>query len=97
MKTITIKVNGKKYRVKDCKGLSSVRGLMFDSLKDKDGALIHSNKIWTPFCLPLNLFFLDEKFRVISKQKSVPLTMNPKTWRTYSNEKAKYCLEIKAK
>lgn len=94
MKIISMKVNGKKYRVKDCRGLSSIRGLMFDS-KSK-GALIHANSIWTPFCVPLNLFFLDEKFRVISREKAVPLTLNPKTWQTYSNKKAKYCLEIKA-
>ena len=94
MKIITIKVNGKKYRVKDCRGLSSVRGMMFD--KKSSGALIYANSIWTPFCPPLTLFFLDEKFRLVSKQKAIPLTLNPKTWRTYSNKKAKYCLEIKA-
>ncbi|HIG97533.1 MAG TPA: hypothetical protein HA230_04270 [Candidatus Aenigmarchaeota archaeon] len=93
MKMITIKVNGKKYRVKDCRGLSSVMGMMFD--KKSSGALIYANSIWMPFCPPLILFFLDEKFKVLSKEKTMPLTLNPKTWRTYSNKKAKYCLEIK--
>lgn len=94
---INFKLNGKKFKVKDCRGISSVRGLMFDKLENYDGALVYSNKIWTPFCAPLTLFFLDEKKRVIGKQKSVPLTLNPKTWKTYSNKKAKYCLEIKRK
>ena len=97
MKLIKIKVAGKTYRVKDCRGLSSIRGLMFDGLENYDGALIYANKIWTPFCPPLTLFFLDEKFKVVKKQKAAPLTLHPKTWKTYSNKKAKYCLEIKAK
>ncbi|MEK6887326.1 MAG: hypothetical protein AABX14_00090, partial [Candidatus Aenigmatarchaeota archaeon] len=78
----------------DCRGLSSARGMVFD--KKSNGALIYANSIWTPFCPPLVLFFLDEKFRVVSKQNAAPLTLNPKTWRTYSNKKAKYCLEIRA-
>jgi uncharacterized membrane protein (UPF0127 family) len=95
---IRIRIKGKNYSVKDCKGLSSVRGLMFDNLKDKDGALIHANSIWMPFVSQkLNLFFLDGNKKVLSMQKAVPLGLDPKTWKVYSDKKAKYCLEVKAK
>ncbi len=96
-KFIKIRVNGKTYRVKDCKGLLSIRGLMFDN-SEADGALIYGNKIWMPFVkYDLDLFFLDGKMKILSKEKAVPMTLNPKTWKIYSNKKAKYCLEIKAK
>jgi len=69
---------------------------MFDDMNDKDGALIHGNSIWMPFVkYDLDLFFLDKDFVVVDVQKAVPLTFNPKTWRTYKCEEAKYCLEIK--
>ncbi len=98
MKIIKIKIKGKIFRVKDCRGISSVRGLMFDDIKGHDGALVYANSIWMPFVKHnLDLFFLDEKFRVIGKQRAVPLTLNPKTWKVYKNKKARYCLEIKAK
>ncbi len=96
MKIIEIKANGKTYRVKDCKGFASVRGLMFDKIDKYDGALIYANNIWMPFVKSkLDLFFLDNRMKVLEKQTAVPLTLNPKTWKTYSNKKAKYCLEIK--
>ncbi len=95
MKMITIKMGRKKFRVKDCKGLSSIRGMMFDN-SDADGALIYGNSIWMPFVRQnLDLFFLDENKKVIEKKRAVPLTLNPKTWKIYKNKKAKYCLEIK--
>jgi len=98
MKLIKIKINGKTFCVKDCKGLSSVRGLMFDDIRGYDGALIYANNIWMPFVKhPLDLFFLDAKMRVIEKQRAIPMTLNPKTWKVYKNEKAKYCLEVKSK
>lgn len=93
-KIINLKLNGKKYHVKDCKGLSSIRGMMFDH-SDADGALIYANNIWMPFCPPLTLFFLDENMKLLSKQQAVPITLDPRTWKTYSNKKAKYCVEIK--
>ena len=97
-KIINFKLNGKNYKVKDCKGLSSARGLMFDDIKGYDGALIYANNIWMPFVKhKLDLFFLDDKFSVLSKEKAVPMTLNPKTWKVYKNDKAKYCLEIKSK
>ncbi len=97
-KIIKMKIGGRVFRVKDCEGISSVRGLMFDDVEGYDGALIHANNIWMPFVKHrLDLFFLDKKFKVIEKQKAVPLTLNPNTWKVYKNNKAKYCLEIKSK
>jgi uncharacterized membrane protein (UPF0127 family) len=90
-----IKIGSKVLRIKDCRGLSSARGLMFDSLADKDGALIYANNIWMPFCRSLDLYFLDKNFVVLGKKTAVPMTMNPKTWKVYANEKARYCLELK--
>ncbi len=95
MPILKIKAGKRILKIKDCRGLSSVRGLMFDSLIDKNGALIHGNNIWMPFCKPLDLYFLDENFVVIEKQVAAPLTLNPKTWKSYSNRDAKYCLEVK--
>ena len=96
-KIIKISVKGKTYRVKDCNTIfSSMRGLMFDDIKGKDGALIHANNIWMPFVRrPLKLFFLDEKMKVICNLNAVPMTLNPKTWKVYSCKEAKYCLEVK--
>ena len=92
---INFRLGRKTYRVKDCKGLSSVRGLMFDN-SGADGALIYANSIWMPFVKqPLDLFFLDKNRKLIEKKRAVPLTLDPRTWKTYSNKKAKYCLEIK--
>jgi uncharacterized membrane protein (UPF0127 family) len=95
MALIPITINKKRLRVKDCKGLSSVRGLMFDSLKGKDGALVYGNRIWMPFVKkPLTLIFLDKNYAVTSVQEAVPITLNPKTWKIYSDKSAKYCLEL---
>ena len=95
-KIIKIKIGGRSYRVKDCRGLASVRGLMFDDINDYEGALIYANNIWMPFVKHnLVLYFLDEKMKPVEKQLAVPLTLNPKTWKTYKSKKAKYCLEIK--
>ncbi len=91
-----IRAGRRALRIKDCKGLSSVKGLMFDSLKDVDGALIYANSIWMPFVKQeLDLFFLDRNFKVVSSERAVPVTLNPATWKIYRNEGAKYCLEVK--
>jgi len=90
-----LRIGGRTLSIKDCPGFASARGLMFDSLKDKDGALIYANNIWMPFCRPLDLYFLDAKFRVLQKQKADPITLNRKTWRIYEDKKASYCLEIR--
>ena len=92
-----IKIGRKKLRIKDCKGISSVKGLMFDRMKGLDGALIYANNIWMPFVKhKLDLLFLDKNYRVLSIQKALPITKNPNTWKIYENKKAKYCLEIKS-
>jgi hypothetical protein len=97
-KIIKIRVGRKILRIKDCKGLSSMWGLMFDNMDKIDGALVYANNIWMPFVSKsLDLLFLDKKSRVIDIQEAVPLTLNPKTWKVYENYRAKYCLEIKPK
>lgn len=93
---VEIKAGRKILRIKDCRGLASIRGLMFDSLADKDGALIHVNNIWMPFCMPLDLYFLDENFVVLEKRKAIPLSLHPRTWKVYINNKAHYCLEVRS-
>ena len=96
MQLLKVKIGNKIFKVKDCRGISSARGLMFDDLKNKDGALIYSNSIWMPFVKnKLNLIFLDEKMKVVEQQAAVPISLNPKTWKVYKNENAKYCLELK--
>lgn len=98
MKVIKIRVRKKVLRIKDCKGLSSISGLMFDDFSKADGALIYSNNMWMLFCKkPLDLFFLGKDFKILSAEHAVPLKpFNTKTWKIYKNEKAKYCLEILA-
>ncbi|MFH1420993.1 MAG: hypothetical protein ABIG30_03470 [Candidatus Aenigmatarchaeota archaeon] len=88
--------DGTKLNVKDCtQTLSSMKGLMFSRLRDIDGALVKGNIIWMPFCKPLDLFFLDKDFNFLEKQPAAPLTLNPKSWKTYSCKAASYCLELR--
>jgi uncharacterized membrane protein (UPF0127 family) len=69
---------------------------MFSDMNDIDGALIYSNSIWMPFVKhELDLFFLDENFIVTSVKRAVPLGLNKKTWKIYTDKNAKYCLEVK--
>jgi uncharacterized membrane protein (UPF0127 family) len=92
-----VKIGNKVLKIKDCKGLASLSGLAFDDMKNHDGALIYANSIWMPFVRhKLDLLFLDRDFRIVDIQKAVPLTINPKTWKSYRCKKAKYCLEIKS-
>ncbi len=91
-----LRIRNKVLKIKDCKGLRSVRGLMFDKMEKYDGALIYANNIWMPFVkYHLDLFFLDKNFRVLEQQKAVPMSINPATWKIYSCKKARYCLEVK--
>ena len=97
MINMLIKIGKKKLRIKDCKGLSSVKGLMFDDMRNFDGALIYGNSIWMPFVRhELDLLFLDKNYKVLDIQKAVPITPDMITWRVYKNKRAKYCLEIKS-
>ncbi|MBI4019648.1 MAG: DUF192 domain-containing protein [Candidatus Aenigmarchaeota archaeon] len=86
------------FTVKDCRSLlSAMHGLMFDSL-NHDGALILGGSIWMPFVKkPLHLVFLSKELTVTSVQYAVPITLNPTTWKTYSDKNAKYCLELARK
>ena len=98
MRLVKIKIGNRILKVKDCKGLSSLKGLMFDSMENHDGALIYSNSIWMPFVKhKLKLIFLDESFKVADTQNSIPLSFNPKSWKIYSCFEAKYCLETNKK
>jgi uncharacterized membrane protein (UPF0127 family) len=96
MKLVNVKIGGKGFRVKNCAGLGSVRGLMFDSMAGYDGALIYANNIWMPFVRrKLNLIFLDKDMRVTSSALAEPMTFRPESWKTYEDESAEYCLELK--
>ncbi len=92
-----VKVNRVNLRIKDCcSPLRAMKGLMFSSLKNIDGALIKGNSIWLLFCKPLTLIFLDKSFQILDQQEAIPMTLNPKTWKLYTCKQAKYCLEIKS-
>lgn len=96
MKLIKVKIGKKNFIVKDCRGVASLRGLMFDSMEDHDGALIEGGSIWMPFVgRKLNLIFLSKDLKVLGQKTAVPLTWHPRTWRVYSSAGAKYCLELK--
>ena len=96
-KMLKVKVKNKTFRIKNCRGVKSIRGLMFDSMEDKHGALIYANSIWMPFVKhDLDLLFLDKKLKPVSKKRAVPITFHPRTWKFYKHENAKYCLELKA-
>ncbi len=82
-------------KIKICNTFSkSFRGLMFDN--DHDGALICGNSVWMPFVKThLLLFFLDGDGIVLSRQAAEPITLNPRTWRTYTDKRASCVLEVK--
>ncbi|MBI2579486.1 MAG: DUF192 domain-containing protein [Candidatus Aenigmarchaeota archaeon] len=89
-------IGKKTFCVKDCRGISCIRGLMFDGMRGIDGALVRGSSIWMPFVKrELDLFFLDKNLTIIKKEPAVPMTFDMKTWRTYSCRGAKYCLEMK--
>jgi uncharacterized membrane protein (UPF0127 family) len=97
MSILKVMVAGKKIRIKDCKGLSSFRGLMFDDMKKYNGALIYAASIWMPFVkYELDLLFLDKNYRIVDIHRAVPVTLDLKTWRIYECNKADYCLEVVA-
>jgi uncharacterized membrane protein (UPF0127 family) len=96
MKLIRVKIGKRTFRIKDCKGVASVWGLMFDEMKNHDGALIYANSVWMPFVKKkLNLIFLDKDMRVIGQTVASPISIDFKSWMIYKNPKAKYCLELK--
>ena len=74
------------------------KGLMF---KKKGRALLifpinAKHSIWTAFMkYPLDLIFIDDSFKIIDIiENTPPLTLNPKTWKTYSpKKKCRYVLE----
>lgn len=100
-----VQIGEKTFNIKDCKGLSSIKGLMFDNMNNKDGALIYSNKIWMPFVkhdlilifvesdFKRIVYLLDEKEFIIS---SIQLAKKNQL-KVYKDEDADYCIEINAK
>ena len=96
MKLVTATISGKKYALKNCAGISSVKGLMFNDMSGIDGALIYGNSIWMPFVKkPLKLVFIDEKMTVVAVHTASPIGLAPDTWKTYWEPKAAYCVELK--
>lgn len=94
--TVKMRIGDKLLRIKDCKGIFSLFGLMFDGMDSVDGALIYANNVWMPFVKKrLDILFLDDSFRVIDIKEAFPFTLNPRTWTVYKNRRAKFCLEIK--
>lgn len=89
MPTLIIELNGKRLRVKDGRGLlSGTIGLMLNNFKDIDGCLIKTNSVHTSFCKPLDLFWLDDDFRIMEVQEAY-------NFGVYSCRKARYCLEVR--
>ena len=87
-------IGKERFLVRDCRGLKSAIGLMFDC--SSEGALVEGNSIWMPFiCSPLHLFFLSEDMKILKYEYAVPLTFHPSTWKVYSCRKARYCLELR--
>lgn len=97
-KIIFAAVGRRTLKIVDMRGLRSMIGLMFSDMKRIDGALISGNSIWMPFVKrELTLIFLSSNMIVRKVERAVPMTLNPNTWKTYSCNRAKYCLEIKQK
>lgn len=80
------------------------RGLMFRDSLPEDYVLLMKfsregdHKIWMfGMRFPLDLIFLDSDKRVVGIHENVrPLSINPKTWKTYCSEKhARYVLEAR--
>lgn len=92
MSFIKIGVGNRILKAKDCRSLlHGMKGLMFS---EDSVALVRGNSIWMPFVKsPLHLYFLDKNFVVTTVQYAVPLALNPRTWRFYSDSRAEYCLE----
>lgn len=87
---------GNRYLIKDCTGLRSIKGLMFDSMKNTDGAMIYGSSIWMPFVRqPLQLIFLDRNDAVLKVMNAIPMTYHPKTWKFYTCIHASRCIEMK--
>ncbi len=92
------RIGEKEYDVLDMKGWRSFIGLMFNDMNEIDGALIYGNSIWMPFVKrPLTLIFLDDENKILQVDFAIPITTNPRTWKTYSCKKASKCLELKEK
>ena len=68
-----VRIENKNYMVKECKGFSKIRGLMFSKKKNLIFKLNGNEAVHNFFVFfPIKLYFLDEKFRVLEKAKLNP-------------------------
>lgn len=81
--------------------LSKAWGWMLHCPKKNEGLFFEFGEnrkpvMWMPLMLTeINMAFLDKDLRVIDFQTAVPITFNPKTWKTYKPKKpCKYVLEL---
>lgn len=102
MITIKNKTKNKNIEVMHAKSpLALTKGLMF---KKKGNMLLEfplsaRHSIWMLFMrYPLDLIYIDKQKKITQIKKNIPpITLNPKTWKTYHpKEKAKYVLEMQA-
>lgn len=86
-------------------GWQKTKGLMFrDSLAKNAGLLMRFEKesrpgIWMPFMrFPIDIIFISSDRRVVDvKEKALPISRHPKTWRIYMPKaKCKWILEVNA-
>lgn len=77
--------------------LSQIRGLMFS--KPKDILFRFNNERKFSFWMlgvsyPIDIAFIDETGEVFQIEKAKPVTLHPKTWKTYKAKKpCRYVLE----
>ncbi len=96
MRFLTVKIGKSLLKVKDCRGIASLWGLMFDDMKNHDGALLYGHSIWMPFIKrKLKLIFVDMRHKVVGVTNAVPISLDWKTWKIYFSFKAMYCIETK--
>jgi len=85
-----VEIEGKNYSVEECKYISKITGLMFSKKKNLIFDLKNRKEIIHSFFVffPINLYFLDENFRILEKRILKP-------FRFYiPKKKAKYLVEI---
>jgi uncharacterized membrane protein (UPF0127 family) len=102
MELIKVKLKNLEIEAIYIKGFSIYRGLMF---KKEGNALLEfpeekRYKIWTLFMrYPLDLIFINKDKRVVEiMEDTLPITLNPKTWRFYKPVNSfRYLLELDAR
>ncbi|QQG39831.1 MAG: DUF192 domain-containing protein [Candidatus Aenigmatarchaeota archaeon] len=103
MKNTTVTVHGRTLRVRAVFNiLSQMRGMMFRSWRDVgDGMLFVFPRearwgVEMPFCVPMDLVFVDRNGIVVDVQEATPWKLNPLTWKIYKPCAAcAYVLELR--